>query len=134
MSAKAGESGKTRRRFGVIISRLPDTPKPRFGGRTVYIARCNVKRHRVRASQRKHGKRTIHNCVAVIGPRRAFEVATYLCCLVGLAAQAPPPLERVSRFALGADGPELQRPARSGAFFDVVGRRAALFGYENRDA
>jgi glycogen debranching enzyme len=70
----------------------------------------------------------------VTGPVRAVGVATCLCCLVELAAQAPPPVERVSRFALRSGGPELQRPARSGAFFDVVGRRAALFGYENRDA
>lgn len=27
---------------------------------------------------------------------------------------------------------ELHRPTRAGAFFDVVGRRSALFGYENR--
>jgi glycogen debranching enzyme len=31
-------------------------------------------------------------------------------------------------------GLELQRPTHSGAFFDVVGRRAGLFGYENRTA
>ena len=29
---------------------------------------------------------------------------------------------------------ELRRPTHAGAFFDVVGRRAALVGYEHRDA
>src|SRR5438132_7186107 len=33
-----------------------------------------------------------------------------------------------------AGGPVLQRPTHSGAFFDVVGRRAALFGSENHTA
>ena len=38
------------------------------------------------------------------------------------------------RFPLRSGGLELHRPTRTGAFFDVVGRRAALFGYENRTA
>lgn len=36
------------------------------------------------------------------------------------------------RFALKHSGLELERHSRAGAFFDVVGRRAAVFGYENR--
>ncbi len=36
------------------------------------------------------------------------------------------------RFPLSSNGLQLDRPAHSGAFFDVVGRRSALFGYEGR--
>ena len=38
----------------------------------------------------------------------------------------------VPRFALPASGPVLERTTTTGSFFDVVGRRAAVFGYENR--
>lgn len=38
----------------------------------------------------------------------------------------------VPRFPMPKSGLELERPVRPGAFFDVVGRRSALFGYENR--
>ena len=38
------------------------------------------------------------------------------------------------RFPVRSGGLELHRPTHPGAFFDVVGRRAALFGYENRTA
>lgn len=38
----------------------------------------------------------------------------------------------VPKFPFPASGLELARAARLGSFFDVVGRRAALFGYENR--
>ncbi|HJQ67508.1 MAG TPA: GH116 family glycosyl hydrolase [Blastocatellia bacterium] len=36
------------------------------------------------------------------------------------------------KFALKKSGLELERHTRFGAFFDVVGRRSAVFGYENR--
>ena len=36
------------------------------------------------------------------------------------------------RFAFPESGPLLARTTTTGAFFDVVGRRAAVFGYENR--
>ena len=36
------------------------------------------------------------------------------------------------KFTLKRSGPELERHTRLGAFFDVVGRRSAVFGYENR--
>lgn len=45
------------------------------------------------------------------------------------AQTSPPP---VARFELAGSGLELQRPTRFGAFLDVVGRRSALLGYENR--
>src|SRR6266540_571237 len=38
----------------------------------------------------------------------------------------------IARFPLRVGGLHLERGAHAGAFFDVVGRRAALFGYENR--
>src|SRR5262245_57269734 len=52
-------------------------------------------------------------------------------------AQVPAPSPRprpadVPLFARPASGLELGRPTRPGAFFDVVGRRSAVFGYENR--
>ncbi|PYQ16428.1 MAG: amylo-alpha-1,6-glucosidase [Acidobacteria bacterium] len=47
-----------------------------------------------------------------------------------LAAALPPAF--VPRFPMPKSGLELERPVRSGAFFDVVGRRSALFGYETR--
>jgi glycogen debranching enzyme len=47
----------------------------------------------------------------------------------GLPAENPPPVER---FELSKSGLVLERPTRLGAFMDVVGRRSALLGYENR--
>src|SRR5688500_14321909 len=38
----------------------------------------------------------------------------------------------VPRFPFPASGLRLERATRSGMFFDVVGRRSAAFGYENR--
>ncbi len=38
----------------------------------------------------------------------------------------------VPRFAFPESGPLLERTTTTGSFFDVVGRRAAVFGYENR--
>jgi glycogen debranching enzyme len=50
------------------------------------------------------------------------------------AAQAPlTATTAVERFATRSGGLELHRPTRSGAFFDVAGRRSAIFGYENRE-
>src|SRR4029077_515186 len=58
--------------------------------------------------------------------------------LAGLTALGPspsraaPPPSSVPRFDFPRSGLELARPAESGKFFDVVGRRSAVFGYENR--
>jgi glycogen debranching enzyme len=50
-----------------------------------------------------------------------------------LAAPAAAPASRfLPRFPMPKSGLELERPVRPGAFFDVVGRRSALFGYETR--
>src|SRR6266404_3074066 len=38
----------------------------------------------------------------------------------------------IERFPLRSGGLQLDRPTHTGAFFDVIGRRSALFGYENR--
>src|SRR5882672_10149358 len=38
----------------------------------------------------------------------------------------------VPRFPLRSGGAQLDRGTHAGAFFDVVGRRSAIFGYENR--
>jgi glycogen debranching enzyme len=38
----------------------------------------------------------------------------------------------IERFPLRSGGLQLDRPTHAGAFFDVIGRRSALFGYENR--
>ena len=40
--------------------------------------------------------------------------------------------DAVPRFAPRKSGLELERRTQSGSFFDVVGRRSAVFGYENR--
>lgn len=47
-------------------------------------------------------------------------------------ASVAQPAQLVPRFDLPTSGPVLDRTTTTGAFFDVVGRRAAVFGYENR--
>src|SRR5689334_11343182 len=55
--------------------------------------------------------------------------------VVALAGgQQAPPAARTLRVPMRAGGVELHRPSHAGAFFDVAGRRSALFGYENRTA
>src|SRR5262245_38635169 len=65
--------------------------------------------------------------------------ATLSLLVLGTAtasAQVPKPSPKpspadVPRFERPGSGLELGRPTRPGAFFDVVGRRSAAFGYEN---
>lgn len=52
--------------------------------------------------------------------------------LTALGAWAQPTDGLVPRFAFPESGPLLERTTTTGSFFDVVGRRAAVFGYENR--
>src|SRR5262249_43657322 len=53
--------------------------------------------------------------------------------VASLAAAADPSAPAsVPRFPMPKSGLELERPVRPGAFFDVVGRRSAFFGYETR--
>ena len=49
-----------------------------------------------------------------------------------LMAAEPPTSAFLARFPMPKSGLELERPVRLGAFFDVVGRRSGLFGYETR--
>ena len=52
--------------------------------------------------------------------------------LLPAAVRAQPAPGLVPRFAPAESGLSLERSARIGAFFDVLGRRSAVFGYENR--
>jgi glycogen debranching enzyme len=54
----------------------------------------------------------------------------WLMMLNDASAQSPAP--GLPKFALRQSGLLLERPTRVGAFYDVVGRRAAAFGYEHR--
>ena len=65
-----------------------------------------------------------------------MRAVTMMLAVLALAAapaakEKPKPAD-VPRFSFPASGLELGRPTRPGAFFDVVGRRSAVFGYENR--
>jgi glycogen debranching enzyme len=66
--------------------------------------------------------------------RRWLAAAALLPVLQSQAATPPAaaPPAPVERFERPGSGLELQRPTRLGAFLDVVGRRSALLGYENR--
>src|SRR5437762_5044723 len=48
---------------------------------------------------------------------------------MGAAGVPPAP---VARFEMPGSGLELSRHTEAGKFFDVIGRRSAVFGYENR--
>jgi glycogen debranching enzyme len=50
----------------------------------------------------------------------------------GAAPPDSPAAAGIPRFELPQSGLQLERPTRPGAFFDVVGHRSAVFGYENR--
>ncbi|HET6896900.1 MAG TPA: hypothetical protein VFK70_01065, partial [Vicinamibacteria bacterium] len=67
------------------------------------------------------------------GPQTLGSVAlaAIFCLVPSLGAAAPAPAA-VPRFELPRSGLELARHTESGKFFDVVGRRSAVFGYENR--
>jgi glycogen debranching enzyme len=47
---------------------------------------------------------------------------------------SPTPAPLLQKFPQRQTGLLLERPSRSGRFYDVTGRRAALFGYEHRQA
>ena len=60
---------------------------------------------------------------------RLLRGTVVVAALVTIAAQAPPSSGAgIPRFAVRSAGLELQRPTHPGAFFDVTGRRAAMFG------
>jgi len=58
-------------------------------------------------------------------------LAAVLALVPALSRAAAPP-GSVPRFDFPKSGLELTRHTESGKFFDVVGRRSAVFGYENR--
>ena len=66
-----------------------------------------------------------------------FTAALFLSLLFALSAaharagQAAP-VQLVPKFPLAKSGLELERPTHPGAFLDVLGRKAAVFGYEHR--
>jgi glycogen debranching enzyme len=69
--------------------------------------------------------------------RRLFFALT--CCflffshnLCAFGAQAQPRTGWTPKFSLRKSGLELERRTQAGSFFDVVGHRAAVFGYEHR--
>jgi len=66
------------------------------------------------------------------GPSPAVCVLLLLLLASPLMAAEPPASAFLPRFPMPKSGLELERPVRPGAFFDVVGRRSALFGYETR--
>ncbi|MBV9923742.1 MAG: amylo-alpha-1,6-glucosidase [Acidobacteria bacterium] len=58
-------------------------------------------------------------------------------CLTAAAGQTPQPSPAnalTPRFELKSSGLRLERRTRPGAFFDVLGRKSAVFGYEHRQA
>src|SRR5262245_17521511 len=57
---------------------------------------------------------------------------TALATVVIASASAQAPSAAIARFSPSTSGMSLQRERTSGAFFDVVGRRSAAFGYEGR--
>src|SRR5947209_2402456 len=71
-------------------------------------------------------------------PRPRTEASSPAVCVLllliasPLMAAEPPASAFLARFPMPKSGLELERPVRPGAFFDVVGRRSALFGYETR--
>src|SRR5437773_1545094 len=66
------------------------------------------------------------------GPLLAGSILVASLCAPPLPAAETAAATLVARFPMPKSGLEMERPVRPGAFFDVVGRRSALFGYENR--
>ncbi|HEV2491933.1 MAG TPA: GH116 family glycosyl hydrolase [Terriglobia bacterium] len=65
---------------------------------------------------------------------RGYSLALGVLCALGACeaiAQIPPPAG-LPKFVLSKSGLELMRRTQAGSFFDVVGRKSAIFGYENR--
>jgi glycogen debranching enzyme len=62
----------------------------------------------------------------------AIALIAVLAVAPGVPAAPQTPRPWVARFSPPRSGLRLERATRSGTFFDVVGRRSAAFGYENR--
>lgn len=61
-----------------------------------------------------------------------MRTALALLLLAGAASPAPSAQAPIHFYGAAESGLVLRRPPRPGAFFDVVGKRAALFGYEGQ--
>ena len=78
--------------------------------------------------------------IGVTSVGAAVGLLTSAVCLAVMAPLQPGAAGRgqqsaastIGRFPLRTSRLELNRPTHAGAFFDVIGRRSALFGYENR--
>jgi glycogen debranching enzyme len=61
-----------------------------------------------------------------------FVSICFLICACAANVSAQAASEITPKYEMTKSGLELQRPTRAGYFFDVAGRRSAVFGYENR--
>jgi glycogen debranching enzyme len=59
-------------------------------------------------------------------------LCVFALCAADCAARAAQPASLVPKFPFPQSGLRLERRTRPGAFFDVLGRRSAVFGYEHR--
>ena len=70
--------------------------------------------------------------------KKLWSFTAWICCQTVLLSSlahgvdAQNSTELVKKFPLKKSGLELERRTQPGSFFDVVGRRSAAFGYENR--
>ncbi|MBA2647673.1 MAG: amylo-alpha-1,6-glucosidase [Pyrinomonadaceae bacterium] len=62
----------------------------------------------------------------------SFVLLNFLAALSPAQTQMAPPPSFTPKFTLRKSGAELERRTQAGSFFDVVGRRSAIFGYEHR--
>jgi glycogen debranching enzyme len=62
----------------------------------------------------------------------ACALTTVVICSAMTRSTGRPTLSSVAKATLPATGLLLERPTYSGRFFDAIGRRAAVFGYEHR--
>jgi glycogen debranching enzyme len=74
------------------------------------------------------GKQIAHG---VLAPAAVFATAAAVGVIAAHGMQSRP--ASIKRFPLREEGLHLERRAHAGAFFDVLGRRSALLGYENRE-
>ena len=64
--------------------------------------------------------------------RHVLTLLLSILCLTLGAQSSSSVTPTIPRFDLPASGPLLERTMHAGSFFDVLGRKAAVFGYENR--
>lgn len=70
--------------------------------------------------------------------KKLWSCTAWLCCQAVLFSSLAPGVDAqtsadlVKKFTLKKSALELERRTQVGSFFDVIGRRSAVFGYENR--